>query len=760
MDESTLLARLLTADKLEEVREALDDFVQLKSSWIAWRPVGDRKNNSGTIQAAGDPARSLMERVTNGIDAVIERAHQEHHGKPDCRTPREAAQAWFGVPLSGLHKLTEGGRRKLAQNAVTVTLSPGDGRAKRTVSVSDKGTGLTAEQMPRTILSLNAENKIDKFYLSGAFGQGGSATFAIADYTLIASRSTKEPGKIAFTVVKLEPPQGIKLGTYVYLTISGVLPTTTDVPDAFSDFSTIVKHFGYDLDDYPSPVGPNSIYGRAQAILFEPVLPFWLESKLHGYSRTIKGSRTALNGARDEDEAESKLAWSNPLFFVNLGEHGYIGIEYWVLEPSEKSAPNKAFVTGSKPIVLTINGQTHAEWGASVLRKDAGLMHLASRMVVHLDCNQLSFDAKRVLFVSNREESRKGQVQNMILDELLGALRSDEKLAELEDQARLAGTKQKDETAEREVRKEVAKMLRLFGFNTKEEGSSAKAGEKDAATGGGKKGPRPKPEPITVNEPPSFVEIVADPPIEFYPGQRRYLRLRTDAHSKYHDAADPTKSRFSFLVDGSDVKLSGSSELRDGHMRVVFAAKEDAGVGHTGRITVELRPPNQKTISAAADYLMVETPPAKPGGSKLDLPNIDCAPIDSMESQEWVALDWPADPSEIAADYVFEQSKDTLVIRYSTIFPRYKAIRDQLTAKDSVKGASFVKRFEIWLITSVLIHWQDTMTDSTKLTDLDVDEDKLTDFRRDELRRMSKAAVIFAQREAMSSISPEMDDDT
>jgi len=759
MEESDFLSRLLASDKLEEVRDAIDDYVQLKASWIVWRPVGDRKNNSGTIQAAGDPARSLMERVTNGIDAVIERAHQEHHGKPDCRTPREAVQAWFGVPTSGLHKLSEGGRRKLAQGAVTVTLSHGDGKAKRTVSVADKGTGLTAEQMPRTILSLNAENKIDKFYLSGAFGQGGSATFAVADYTLIASRSVKEPGKIAFTVVKLEPPQGIKLGTYVYLTVSGALPTTADVPESFGDFSTIVKHFGYDLDDYPSPVGPNSIYGRAQAILFEPVLPFWLESKLHGYARTIKGSRTALNGARDEDEAESKLTWSNPLFFADLGEHGYIGIEYWVLEPHEKSAPNKAFVTGSKPIVLTVNGQTHAEWGASILRKDAELLHLASRMVVHLDCNQLSFDAKRVLFVSNREESRKGQVQNMILQELLGALKSDEKLAELEEQARLAGTKQKDENADREVRREVAKMLRLFGFDAKEEGSGAKPGAEEKATGGGKRGPRPKPEPIQINEPPSFVELVGGEPVDFYPGQRKYLRVRTDAHSKYHDASDPSKSRFNFLVDGESVKVSGSSELRDGHMRVVFAAQADAQVGSKGRITVELRPPNQKTIAGSLAYRVVETPPAKPGGAKVDLPNIDCAPVDSGESQEWIDLDWPDDPNEIAADYVYEKAKDTLVIRYSTIFPRYKAVRDQVSAKDSVKGVSFIKRFEIWLITSVLIHWQDTMADASKVTDLDVEPEKLDDFRRDEIRRMSKAAVIFAQREVLAGSTPTTEDD-
>lgn len=758
MDESKLLAELLSSDKLEAVRDLLDEYVQLKAAWIVWRPVGDRKNNSGTIQAAGDPARSLLERVTNGIDAVIERAHQEHHGKPDCRTPREAAEAWFGVPPAGLHKLSDVARRKLAQGAVTVSLTAGDGRAKRAVTIADKGIGLSVEQMPRTILSLNAENKIDKFYLSGAFGQGGSATLASSDYTLIASRSIKDPNTVAFTVVKLEPPQGIKLGTYVYLTVSGALPTT-QVPDAFGDFSTVVKHFGYDLDDYPSPLGPNSLYGRAQAILFEPIIPFWFVNEVNNYSRTIKGSRTALNGARDEGEEESKLAWSSPLFFADLGEHGSIGIEYWVLEPSEKTAPNKSFVTGTKPIVLTINGQTHAEWSSSILRKDAELLHLASRMVVHLDCNQLSFDARRVLFVSNREESRKGQVQNMILQELLGALKSDEKLAELEEQARLTGVKQRDEKDEREVRKEVAKMLRLFGFSASEDSGAGRAADaKDKATGGGPKKARPKSEPIQINEPPSFIELVGDEPLQFFPGQRRYLRVRTDAHSKYHDASDLTKSRFSFLVDGSDVKVSGSSELRDGHMRVVFAAKDEAGVGAKGRITVELRPPNRPTLSSSLAYLIVETPPAKAATSKVDLPNIDCQPVESKDSPEWIALDWPDDVAEVAADYVYEVKKDTLLIRYSTLFPRYKGTREQIAAKDAARGLSFAKRFEIWLITSVLIHWQDTLSDTTKVSDADLEQERIDNFRRDELRRMAKAAVLYAQREAMADHAAELDD--
>src|ERR1051325_1585392 len=449
MNDARFLAELLRTDKTERVRELVEEFVATNAQEVSWRAVGDRPNNSGTIQAAGDPARALLERVTNAIDAVIQRAHDEHSGLPRCDTPKEAAQAWFGVPSAGLHKLSNAELRKLAEDSVAILLLPGDGKAKRTIDIADAGTGLSPSQMPSTILSLNESNKLDKFYLAGAFGQGGSATLASAEYTLIASRSVREPSVVGFTVVRYQPPQGVKLGNYVYIVQHGGVLTTSEVPEEFGQFSTHVRHYGYDLDDYPSPLGPSSLYGRAQGILFEPVLPFMFDNRVHDYRRTMKGSRTALNGAREEGDPESKLSHSVPLFHTDLGDFGQIGIEYWVLEPNVKTAPNKSFVNGSRPIVLTVNGQTHAEWSANIIRKDADLLHIASRMVVHLDCNRLSFDAKRILFVSNREESRKGLVQNAILAELLGALKSDDRLSELNEQAKQAGLKERDEQAER-----------------------------------------------------------------------------------------------------------------------------------------------------------------------------------------------------------------------------------------------------------------------------------------------------------------------
>lgn len=759
MTEKEFLTALLLTDKANEVRRLVEEFVTIHEAVITWKPVGGRTNNSGSIQVAGDPARALIERVTNGIDAVVQRAYNEHNGRPECRTPREAAAAWFNVPIQGLHQLTPSARRQLALQSVTVRLLEGDGKAKRTVQVADKGVGLAPDAIPRTILSLNAENKLDKFYLIGAFGQGGSATFASSDYTLIVSRDTRAPDQVGFTIVKLQPPAGVKLGSYVYLTRSESVLTCEPV-DQLGEYATVVRHYGYDLDDYPSPLGPNSLYGRSQSILFDPVLPFYFENDVHKYSRTIKGSRSALNGAREEDDESSKLSYSCPMFFPDLGEFGRIGIEYWVLEPSTKTAPNKAFVNGARPIVLTVNGQTHAEWTSGLLRKEAGLTHLTSRMVVHISCDDLSDDAKRVLFVSNREESRKGLVQNLIRDELLKAFQSDDRLAQLQEEAKRAGTKERDEEAEREVRREVARMLKVFGYSIAEDAGGAKSstGDQSKRTGSGDRKAARKPDPIPVVEPPSLLEILASEPIELFPGQRRYLRLRTNAHSRYHDARDPRLSRFSFIVNLEGVSVAGSSELRDGHLRVILAAAPDAQVGTSGSFRVELHPMDQPTIAASIAITIVKEPPAKTNTRQINLPKIDCQPVESMDSEEWVSLNWPKEVDAVAADYDYVTAEDTLVIRYSTLFPRYAEMSNVFDRKDIALGASFRKRFEIWLVMNVLIHWQDVQSDVTSITQSDLEQDQIDEYRRDELRRLVKGCIVYTQREvAGGSPPPEMD---
>ena len=382
MDSREFFNALVAASKVEQVRAALRAYRE--NGNVSEVPFGGRANNQGTIQIASDAARSAIERVTNAQDAILELEHQRHEGRPDCRSPREAAQAWLGVPRNdGLAGLTPKERQDLAWGTV-VRLETGEGWQSRILTVEDRGIGIDPDRMKGTILSLNESNKIQKHYLAGTYGQGGSSTLAFSKYVLIASRAVGSD-QIAFTVVFYEdlPADEYKTGRYVYLVENGeVLFVQAGDGGAFLPYGTLIRHFGYDLTGYTSSIGPKSMYGALQRIMFDPILPIRFENKVAGWNRTIKGSRNALSGAVDQDDEFAKgptLDYHIPLFNVSLGDHGDLGIEYWVLsrpEGGKKSKPSSAFVDDGKPIVLTHNGQSHDEMSGRLIKKDADLPFL------------------------------------------------------------------------------------------------------------------------------------------------------------------------------------------------------------------------------------------------------------------------------------------------------------------------------------------------------------------------------------------------
>jgi hypothetical protein len=543
----------------------------------------------------------LIERVTNAHDAILELEFERHSGKPECRSPREAAAAWLGVPeQDGLAGLTNKQRQDLAA-ATIVCLEPGEGTQSRLVSVIDRGIGIPADKLEGTILSLNESNKISKHYLAGTYGQGGSSTFAFCKYVVIASRH-RGSQKIAFTVVRYEdlPAKDFKTGRYVYLVENNV-PLVTIAKAGDIQHGTVVRHFGYDLTRYTSPLGPRSVYGILGRILFDPVAAIRLENRVHGWNRTIKGARNALNGAVDEgdDGKGPTLDHHVPMFNVSLGDYGAIGTEYWVLARAEakngktrRTKPSDNFVDAGKPIVLSHNGQNQGEITGRLIKDDADLPYLQTqgRMICHVNCDLLSPTAKRMLFASTREQSREGFLLERIREEMTRLLKADDELVRLNEEAREQSLKEKDETAQRQLRRQVARLLRLAGAAVQEVG-----GKKDAKEGDGEvksKPTRVKPLPITPSEPPTYIKIVwdKDEEVPFYAGQRRYLRVETDANSDYHNPNDPTKSRINIAV-GDELKVFGTSPLKGGRMRIGVECMESVVIGAAGSIRIELYRP-------------------------------------------------------------------------------------------------------------------------------------------------------------------------
>ena len=746
-----LYQRLQAADVVEDVRLALAQFTaSVGESHVSWHPLGNRENNRGVVEVSANPGRSIVERITNAIDAVLEAEYEKHRGIPECGSPREAAITWLNVPEEGLSSLSPAQRRNLAERCL-VRLLPGEGREARLVEVRDRGIGVTPTQLPLTILSLNESNKMQKHHLAGAYGQGGSSTFAASQYVFIASRQAGSP-LVGFTVVRFHdlPPESFKIGRYAYLTLDQMVLELEISEDEFPA-GTFIRHFGYDLSKYPSPVGPNSLYGLFNEVLFDPIIPIWLDSVLHGYRRVIKGSRNALNGAVDEGDEERRgprLAHNVPLYFVKLGDFGRIGIEYWVLDPPdrERKRPSDAFVNPSRPIILTVNGQNQAELSQTIIRKDADLPFLAQRLICHIDCNSLTAEAKRALFVSTREDARKGLISEMIEAELVKALRSDDSLSQLNSDARDELQRGKDEAASETIKKEVSRLLRLQGATVGEVESERRSGDRPGDKPRGPRPPHPKREPIDLREPPTFVHIVwAGEEVPFYPGQRRYIRIETDAASTYHNPKDPQMSRVNMIVTDISLDYCGSTPLRDGRMRVVFEAPPQIEVGRSGTIRVELNRVGLPNLFDERRVRIIEKPPVRSTISRSSLPPFDFRSVDGPESPLWINLDWPEDRASVASSARMEDG--TLVIYYSTVFPNFVKHRAAFEQKSPQTGSSFVERYKIWLAVHSLLAYQDQQAREAAEQVQEIDPDVEERLEREERCRIATMSALIASRE-------------
>ena len=699
-----LYKELYDARSVRDAWDAIESFTSEEENHTEWKPIGGKENNIGVIRIARDAGRALIERITNGIDAVLEDQFLIHSGNPKCSSPEEAARAWLAVPEAGLSALSPAERRARSKNVVIRISADEGGDNGRTIEVRDLGIGLTAEEMPRTILSLNENNKMGKRYLMGIYGQGGSTTLSFAKCIFIASRRGVS-GKVAFTFAKyLElDPEVYKTGHYVYLTTEGRIPEVNIPVDSFPP-GTLVKHFAYDLYNYQGSLGPSSMYGLLNQVLFNPVMPIWLEDRVHGNNRTIKGSRNALSGPLyDEDEKQQgpKISYSLPMFYVSLGSYGNIGVEYWVLAKQRRDdgKPMKstaAFVNPAKPILLTLNGQSHSELSSNLIKKNANLPYLANRLICHVRCDQMAPSAKENLFISSREEARQSDILRSIEAEIVQILKSDDELTRLNDLERQLDIQIVDEQTRNNMRKEIAMLLRPLGTNQDEViiSGPGQGGLGSSSTVHPPRGSHKNLIPISLHEPPTFIRIVDKEPITFHRGQRKYIRVETDANDQYHNADDPSKSRINIISDFGELANRGSSHLHSGRMRVAFECLDNAKVGDTGKISVELSRTGWPVLSDTKNVQVVEPPPVHEGRYKIDIPDFTLQPL-TPDSGKWASLGWPEEVDQIALEPIDEDGK--FVIYYSNAFPQYKERLDQLEAKDLARASSFTRRYETWL---------------------------------------------------------------
>ena len=400
-----------------------------------------------------------------------------------------------------------------------------------------------------------------------------------------------------------------------------------------------------------------------------------------------------------------------------------------------------------------------------VIRKEADLPYLTQRLICHVDCNSLTPGALRQLFVSNREGARSGTLLQSIRHELVNVLSHDDELVRLNDEARNATLKERDESAVQEARKVVAKMLRLHGMDIRETATAPTTSPEAETKPTDKprpfrprKPPKPR-EPIELHTPPMYIHILwPDKPIPFHAEQRRYMRIETDADSSFHDATDPNKSRINFIVTDGEVAYRGSSPLQGGRTRAVFDCQPSAKVGGKGKLRVELSRSGLETLFDEREFEIVEPPVQKEEETKLNLPDFDYQPVSFYENSDtWSNLEWPDDIAAVASSSVDADGVHT--VYYSTDFPAFKSRFDAYAKRDPDLAKSYENRYGIWLVVHSLLykHQSDEAKEQSSENEVADDERRIAAERAERIRVATLSAMIAAREMQLSEAGVNLD---
>jgi hypothetical protein len=666
----TLLAKLAQATKLGEALDFVADLE--KSHDFTWRAVGDRENNYGSINIGSDPGYAFVERVTNAIDAVIEREAlrrlPKQKGKAVPNSPREVVEMWFKVPGGRVSNVKDIKKRQELANEVVIRIFEGSNKRHPTLEVQDYGVGLTPSSVPKTILSLGESNKIDKPYLAGAYGQGGSTALAFSPKgTLIVSfrqpdllpKGETPLAAVTFARYNELDPNKNKNGRYEYLVgpdnqVAGIDPTLLDQADA----GTRVLHFDLDIPQYSARLTQltGSMWWLLQNALFDPVLPFWAEERRPSMlekgkeldRRTIAGNFTRLSDdKKDKVEHQGNV---DVLMHHPTGET-HVRVNYWVVKQPEESGssqPIESYVDPFRPIAYTFYGQTHGSDDRRFIADRLALPYLAKFLIIQVELDHLTPQARRELMSSTRDRLKQCSFFDQMRESICSALSEDEDLIRLNEQRREKILARHSESEAQKMRERFARLMERFkaGIDVKAKGKGGtQTGRREKPSG-----PRIPLKPLPTKDEPTFIKIAnTQKPVVVRLDRHALLRLESDAPDGYLSSHVHAKLTLACQPEGL-LTLESRSDFLGGRSRMLIRPTEKAKSGDTGSATVFLFTPSEKTFSSIVTFKLDKPEEQQTSGTsgkaKIQVPD----PI-PVHKDEWADFDWDeTDVSEVKED--------------------------------------------------------------------------------------------------------------
>ncbi len=460
-----MLREVFNANTVKDI----DELIKLIESKYEteWIPIGNNESNHSTFQMLERGENGIIERLTNAIDAVIEKYY---YLTPDnqLKNPRMSSEKYFGIKEGDLSNYDIKEIDKSLKSLVELNVLESNKKWRPTIEIRDYGIGLSSEEFGKTILSLQGGNKLRKFYLAGTFGQGGSTANIFSKHTLIISKPIPEKdnsNRISFTITKEFDDLDYKTPIHKYLVLksTGCPISVTDKNNEFLP-GTVVRHIEMNINQYgrssAKAPGDKSIFHFVNKKLFNPILPIKItENRISVDKTNIENHNNIIIalGCNSRLNNNEHVKYNNRII-ADYIFGGTITINYWIITDKDSY---KNYNEKTTPVLYTINGQVEGNENSNFFEK-INKPYLLNHLIVNVDCDNMDDRIKARLFTSDRAKFQDNDYTDALRRKVVDLLQEDQELIDLNKYFKEQMLSASSENMSEELNKKIENKLRVF----------------------------------------------------------------------------------------------------------------------------------------------------------------------------------------------------------------------------------------------------------------------------------------------------------
>jgi len=659
-----LFMRLLSAGTEDEVQAVLDA-EGLSTDDSKWTPYGASESFYAVVEnQQAHPVPALVEKITNGIDAILEKkVRQDGIDIRSAQAPasvQEALDRYF--PQHANWDLGDA-RRRQARELQIVASGP---KLDTSLLVYDDGVGQAPKDFPDTFLSLLRGNKNDVHFVQGKYNMGGAGALAFCGdrrFQLVASRRYDQKHPFGFTLMRQHPPElaeaaGRRNTWYEYLIFDGKIAELDieelDVGLEGRKFTTgsLLKLYSYRL-----PGGARSIISRdlnvsLNEFLFEPALPFLTVDNNERYPDN-NAPVTTVNGLKRRLENDKETVEARFSKVSKTSEFGELGITVYVFKARSRGQTVKEtkqyiqreYFKNGMTVLFSLNGQVQGSYSSEFVTRALKMPLLKDYLLIHVDCSKLLMGVRNELFMASRDRLKGSDKADAIRKHLRDILLA----SELKEFARLrktslsldggdAGEMLRDLTRNLPMNDALTKILRQT-FNLPEHQPGSAQQDKNKPVKKGKTTERETP-PFNPKRYPSNFKVkggdASENGLRLFKLPRngdRIISFATDVENDYFDRTDdPGTLKLAIMRPGGTSNGGGGmpepsqaddilnitrTSPTDGTIKVGVRASGDINVGDTFELHATLSGPDNDFTETVLVRLVDEE--RKPQQKKQDV---------------------------------------------------------------------------------------------------------------------------------------------